>query len=266
MTMDPAEIERRRAAGLPDYGTLFDPAAIIGRPPEFSPGGIAKLAAALAAAQGKMKPPAKSSVAEVTGDRGSYTYAYTTLAQIIEAARAPLAEAGIAHFDIVEAADPADPRLSNRGDKVLGLARVTIYLVHASGEWIRTRGELGFVVRNPQSYGAALAFLRRYLMLGILGLAAEDVEESDDGERSGPLEAHPEAAAFLLVKAQELFGADAEAQLKSYASRRGRIANGDWRQLNVQHLDRIIAGLTEKAEAGKADAEPAKGKTGKGAA
>lgn len=50
-------------------------------------------------------------------------------------------------------------------------------LVHVSGEWIGGRYPVNPVKNDPQAYGSALTYARRYGLMALLGVVAED----DDG-------------------------------------------------------------------------------------
>ena len=59
------------------------------------------------------------------------------------------------------------------------IASVRTILVHAeSGESFETTTSIPLVKADPQGYGSALTYARRYAIMGLLGLAPED----DDGQ------------------------------------------------------------------------------------
>lgn len=123
---------------------------------------IGNLVAALAAAQGAFEPIKKNRTVDVTmrDNKGKYSYSYATLDSVIDATRAALSENGLALTSPVV-------------DGVL-----TVYLMHASGEWLASTCKLPST-SDWQGYGSALTYARRYLISSLLGVASE---YDDDGQ------------------------------------------------------------------------------------
>jgi hypothetical protein len=118
---------------------------------------LGQLAKALAAAQGEMPTAVKNS------DNPDFNSRYADLAAVVEACRAALSKHGIAYLQPV-------------GTVPEGVL-VTTMLVHESGEFIRSRAVFPVAKKNPQAYGSAITYLRRYALAALVGVAAED----DDG-------------------------------------------------------------------------------------
>lgn len=118
---------------------------------------INQIAAAVIAAQGEMGSAKK------TADNPFYKSKYADLAGVVETARPVLAKHNLG---VVQSAD-CD------GD----MAVVETMLVHASGEWFKSRTVLKPSKADPQGMGSAVTYARRYAFMAIIGLAAED----DDG-------------------------------------------------------------------------------------
>ncbi len=141
---------------------------------------IGKIAGALAKAQATMGPAIKDKEGIIPGKDGrqGYRYGYATLAACFEALQ-PLYDNGIAVTQI--------PLEGGNG------VRVATYLLHESGEWLR--GELWMPVgkQDPQGYGSALTYARRYGLSALTGLASDD----DDGSMAthGPQPHHQAAPA-----------------------------------------------------------------------
>jgi hypothetical protein len=129
---------------------------------------IAKLATALAAAQLKYEPL----VARQVADAEKYKYTYADLAAVLAAIQPALATQGIA---IVQGVSMQRPQGSS-GLIVL----VETRLLHASGEWIATTLKLPSGEVAPQKVGSLVSYLRRYGLLAMAGVAAED----DDGKQA----------------------------------------------------------------------------------
>jgi hypothetical protein len=128
---------------------------------------LAKLAAALAIAQGEFDAAEKDRTASVKSEKGNYTYKYANFASIMDAVRAPLAKNGLAITCRVR----TEPK---------GATAVAI-LMHASGEWLC--GEPIFVERGaatPQATGSAIEYARKYAVRTLLNIATD--EEDDDGQ------------------------------------------------------------------------------------
>lgn len=106
------------------------------------------------------------------GDAGAYRYSYADLASILALVRPVLSKHGLA---LVQ-------RLENPG----GEPSLRTELIHIDGEAIAGSFPLGTIPANPQQLGSLLTYLRRYAIVAILGIAAED---DDDGKAAAPAQA-----------------------------------------------------------------------------
>lgn len=148
---------------------------------------IGALAAALAKAQGAMCGAKKDSIATVVYKEGGTPQrrAYADLASVWEAIRAPLSANGLAIMQLTETVDRSS-------------VCVVTMLVHASGEFVRTRLMMPVTKQDAQGFGSALTYARRYSLMAIAGIAAED----DDGEDAvQPAPRHQERAPSPTPKA-----------------------------------------------------------------
>ena len=139
-----------------------------------------ELAAALARAQGEFATIRKDRSATVTmKSGGQYRYAFADLAAVLEAVRPALAkhELALVQLPAVRLVDGA------------AFVGVETILAHSSGAWIATQLELPVVAATPQAIGSGLTYARRYSLLALLGIAAED--EDDDAQRAQPKTAAP---------------------------------------------------------------------------
>lgn len=119
----------------------------------------AKLAEAMAKAQGAMKSAAMGSV------NPHFKSKYASLTEIMDAVREPFAKNGLA---IVQGADePVETGL-----------RVTTAILHSSGEWIESSVHVPVEGGNAQKVGSALTYARRYSLATLCGVVAD---EDDDG-------------------------------------------------------------------------------------
>lgn len=120
---------------------------------------IADLAAALSKAQGAIRAAIKER--DNPGFKGSK---YADLASVWEACRKPLSENGLA---IVQSTD------FENGD-----VWIRTILLHSSGQKIEGRYPLRPVKNDPQGYGSAITYARRYCLAAMVGVAPDD---DDDG-------------------------------------------------------------------------------------
>ncbi len=134
---------------------------------------IAKLAAALALAQGEIPPPAKKRKVDFIDLKGRRVhYMYADLADVIDCVRTALSKNGLAVTHRLE--------LDSKGYGMI------TELMHSSGESIST----WYPLPNPQKaeiraqeMGSALTYARRYTLSALLGIASE---EDDDGADAPP--------------------------------------------------------------------------------
>lgn len=121
---------------------------------------IAKLAEALAAAQGEMHAAIRDA------NNPYFKSRYADLASVWEAIREPLSKHGLS---VVQAlcCDPA----------LLEYVVLDTRLSHSSGEWLEGRIAIKPVKNDPQAVGSAITYMRRYSLQAIAGVAADD----DDG-------------------------------------------------------------------------------------
>lgn len=132
---------------------------------------IGALAEALAKAQGSMESPAKTKRAKIESQKGSYSYTYADLADVIDATRKPLSVNGLSVAQII----------SFDGAALI----LTTQLQHASGEWMRSTYPLPLHQR-PQDQGSAITYARRYALCALLGIAAEDDDDGQAAQQAKP--------------------------------------------------------------------------------
>jgi hypothetical protein len=89
---------------------------------------------------------------------------YADLPSVIDAVKAALNDAGITYLQTPSPSEPCQLALTTR-------------LLHESGEWIEDTANCPLAKADPQGYGSAITYLRRYGLQSICGLYAED----DDG-------------------------------------------------------------------------------------
>lgn len=147
------------------------------------------LTAALALAQAEFPVITKDKTAEVRGKEGKagYTYTYADLGDVLAAVRPVLARYGLALTQRTK-------RIDN------GKTLLLTELRHVGGGLLDSECELGQSPGNPQAFGGALTYLRRYEAVTLLGIAAEedrdaqDVEPSRNGNRAPEVPGWAQAA------------------------------------------------------------------------
>lgn len=104
---------------------------------------------------------------------------YADLGSVIDACKPALNEAGIAFMQM--------PAPSETGTIAL-----TTRLVHESGEWIESTATCPLPKNDPQGYGSANTYLRRYALAAAVGLYQDD----DDGNAASRGKS-PDVAAII---------------------------------------------------------------------
>ena len=101
-----------------------------------------------------------------TADAGTYTYRYATLSAVLDSVRAACAGHGL----VVSTPLSTDP--------AAGVIYVGVLVIHAeTGQWV-SFPPLGLRMGStPQQTGSAISYGRRYVLMAVFGIAAED----DDG-------------------------------------------------------------------------------------
>lgn len=123
---------------------------------------------ALANFQRNMHNVHKGETAKVQSAKGSFSYTYADIAAVIDAVKEPLAENGLCYLQVVTNID--------------GAPALKTILAHQDGASIEGTVPLRFDnISDPQKFGGVLTYVRRYALLGILGLATDD----DDAQSVG---------------------------------------------------------------------------------
>lgn len=198
-------------------------------------GPAAALYGALAKAQGAFQPIVKNrdvTIAMKAG--GSYRFRYADLEEIIAKTRPALSANGLALIQTVEHGQQG-PLLVCR-------------LMHAQGGMIAsevsmpTARDLG----DPKAFGAAITYLRRYMVTAMLGVAADDDLDEDGqeaGNRAGGSQEHPQLQA----------GRDASMQgMKELTAWWGKLEARDRSELNDAFKGLRAAALRADQEASRA--------------
>lgn len=196
---------------------------------------------ALAAAQLEISNAQVNTDNEFTGKK------YANLAAVLDAVRKPLAENGIAIFQITE-----DPEQAGW----LGMRTI---LAHTSGQTIQDVITMQPPKQDPQGIGSCRTYMRRYSLLALCGIAGADDDDAE-GTKEDP-NAYPRItttqAEKILIKADELFGERADAVLAKMLNRLfGGIQNvGDIREGEADAAMTNLANAKKLMDKNEADAK-----------
>ena len=126
---------------------------------------INELAEALAKAQGKIE-------AAIRGKENTfYKSSYADLSAVMAACRQPLSENGLA---VVQATEYEGPEFW-----------ITTMLVHKSGQWFTSRYPIRPVKNDPQGLGSAQTYARRYALMAMVGIVADDDDDGNAASAKG---------------------------------------------------------------------------------
>jgi hypothetical protein len=125
---------------------------------------ITNIAPALNRAQAAVKPAAKDSL------NPHFRSRYADLGAVWDACRDALAENELSVLQLPTAAEP-------------GYCGLETILLHVSGEFVSSTAQIPLGKNEPQGYGSALTYLRRYSLAALLGIVADD---DDDASAAQP--------------------------------------------------------------------------------
>lgn len=137
---------------------------------------IKELATALAKAQAEIKAAAKSS------ENPFFKSKYADLSAVWEACKAPLSKHGLS--------------ISQHPGAMNGEVTVETVLMHASGEWIASTLAMRPTKGDPQSFGSAVTYARRYALAAVVGVVTDDDDgNAASGDHGGSRNGHTPAPA-----------------------------------------------------------------------
>lgn len=112
---------------------------------------------------------------------------FAGLPSVIDAVKAPLNDNGIA---FIQTPSPSED----------GKLHLTTRLIHTSGQWIEDTAVCPLPKADPQGFGSASTYLRRYSLAAITGLYQDD----DDGNGATPSEGTPAPASAIKTAGKPL--------------------------------------------------------------
>lgn len=154
---------------------------------------LGALAKALAAAQASLKDAKKDATNPHFKNR------YASLSSVRDALQLVLPKHGLS---TVQTTAP-------HGDA--GVCVVT-WLLHESGEWIRGELFLPVAKKDPQAFGSALSYARRYALAAIVGISSDEDDDAEQATKAAPQTAPTPAKA----KTPEPLSPEVDALAKRY--------------------------------------------------
>lgn len=207
----------------------------------------AKLFAALSKFQGEVKPALKA--------KAGYGYKYADIAAVLEAARGPLAENGLCVNHTTETRFPPKVTLTRLDDsagedwrnvteETEPVVILNTILGHVDGGSMVSAYPILPVKKDPQGYGSALTYARRYCFMAITGLpVADDDGASGSGKPTLDEGATAENGRNLYKDCQKFMAENAEV-VNSYLRMIGWVGPDEtWVKLDPDQKRQIADGL-----------------------
>jgi len=132
---------------------------------------IKELTAALSKAQSEFKPVVKNA------NNPFFKSTYATLDAVIDATKEALTKNGLA---VIQGNEPTETGVI-----------VTTFLSHSSGEWIESQLAMPVTKPDPQGYGSAITYGRRYALSAILNVASEEDDDANTASTKNGTVASP---------------------------------------------------------------------------
>lgn len=145
---------------------------------------IAALAAALSKAQSAMEAAAKGKI------NPHFKSKYADLGSVWDAIREPLTANGLSIIQLP---------ITNEA----GGVQLSTILMHSSGEWIEATYGLPPTKADPQGFGSAITYMKRYALSG-MGVAPEDDDGNAASRRNGNTDAASSDAASVAMTPTQL--------------------------------------------------------------
>ena len=175
-----------------------------------------ELATAMAKAQGQIKTALKDS------KNPHFKSSYADLTSVWDACREALTKNG---FSVIQRTD------FDAGGEVW----LETMLLHSSGEHVSSRYPLRPLKQDPQGYGSAITYARRYCLAAIVGVVAD---EDDDGnaasQRNGNHQQQQEDTGLAAAKAF------VRRSVKEIGALTSEKALADWKAKMDGHLARLM--------------------------
>lgn len=171
--------------------------------------GPATIAEALAAAQAELTDPAKDSI------NPHFKSKYADLATILKTVRPVLSRHGIAVTQTTGITDAG--------------AVVLITALMWRGESIVGRYPVAPVKADPQGYGSAMTYARRYALQAIVGVAADDDDDGNAASAPKPSAPRIDDTAALIERIRSCNDIGELRAMRAAVSAAGAVASAAWK-------------------------------------
>ena len=185
----------------------------------YSSESINELASALCAAQSQMGGAVKDSA------NPFFKSSYADLTSVIKAIKQPFADNGLSYTQF--------PVSNENG------VGVSTCLMHISGQWLEMEYTLPTVKKDPQAYGSAITYARRYALQSIAGIPTADDDAESAMLRGDDKKIISDDQIIAIKKLLDETGADSEKFCKWM-----KVRSVD--QILAMHFDRAVAALEAK--------------------
>ena len=185
----------------------------------YSSESINELASALCAAQSQMGGAVKDSA------NPFFKSSYADLTSVIKAIKQPFADNGLSYTQF--------PVSNENG------VGVSTCLMHISGQWLEMEYTLPTVKKDPQAYGSAITYARRYALQSIAGIPTADDDVESALLRGDDTKIISDDQIIAIKKLLDETGADSEKFCKWM-----KVRSVD--QILAMHFDRAVAALEAK--------------------
>lgn len=148
---------------------------------------ISKIAVALLAAQKGITFASKDAT------NPHFKNKYADLGSVVDAVKPALNEAGIV---FIQTASPSED----------GKLHLATRLMHESGEWIEDTLVMPLPKPDPQGFGSAMTYARRYALAAITGVYQDDDDGNAGSRTSGttqPTDDNPASASHVQIAIQD---------------------------------------------------------------
>jgi hypothetical protein len=193
---------------------------------------INELASALSKAQGQIEDATK------TGLNPAFRSKYADLAAVRAVIREPLFVNDLAIMQF--------PRAASNGG-----VEVETMLVHKTGEFVSETLQIPLAKQDAHGYGSAITYARRYGLMGILALAAEDDDGNEASGKGGaapaPAKPDPKKAAPIIEEGITIAGTGSEA-LREWYKALPKAKRELLSQENIADLKKIADAVEAKKE------------------
>ncbi len=200
---------------------------------------IGDLAAALCKAQTKMKSAVKDKA------NPFFKSSYADLSSVWDACKAELASNGLAISQ--------HPTTDDKGNII-----VETVLIHSSGQWMSSALAMKPTKADPQAYGSAITYARRYALAAVVGVVTDDDDGNEASDRQhAPSKRETQERAVKAAVADTPKEQSAKSRLMSMlATELGIEINASTKNVWLAELTRIL-GYPPKLPLSEEDAKSA---------